>query len=348
VTALTPDALVHVALIEVALFGVLAVLALAARERAEFRRSRSVRRIGHLQDGLVSGSARAVHAFGRLPRSQQPGAAAMLARNLSGAERRRIAGWAETSGLLGRAERWSASRRWHRRLRGVRLFTALAVGADQVLPRLADGDARVRVAATQLAVELAQELGDAELERLTGLLGDRDPGVRFAAGDALCRLAQRAVRPIADVLADPAAGGPLLRSALQVAVVVVDPAYLSSALRLSAHPDPDVRRGAVPVLSHLGGGEASSRLAVLLDDVDAGVRAASAEGLGRLGRWQSAAALGRGLRDLSWDVRRASGLALLRLFEPGELVLLRALHDHDRFAADMARLALSSRDRHRV
>jgi hypothetical protein len=348
VTALTPGALVRVAVIEAVLFGMLAVLALAARERAEFRRGRSVRRLGHIQDGLVSGSMRTVHAFARLPRSQQPGAAVMLARNLSGAERRRIAGWAETSGLLGRAQRWSASRWWHRRLRGLRLLAALAVGAEQVLPRLADRDPRVRVAATQLAVELAEELGDAELDRLTGLLGDRDPGVRFAAGDALCRLARRAVRPIADVLADPTASAPLLRSALQVAVVVVDPAYLSSALRLSAHPEAAVRRAAVPVLSHLGGGEASSRLAVLLDDLDAGVRAASAEGLGRLGRWQSAPAMGRRLRDSSWDVRRASGLALLRLAEPGELVLLRALHDHDRFAADMARLALSSRDRHRL
>jgi hypothetical protein len=37
VTALTPGALVRVAVIEAVLFGMLAVLALAARERAEFR-----------------------------------------------------------------------------------------------------------------------------------------------------------------------------------------------------------------------------------------------------------------------------------------------------------------------
>ena len=69
-------------------------------------------------------------------------------------------------------------------------------------------------------------------------------------------------------------------------------------------------------------------------------RAAAAEGLGRVGSWRSAPRLGEALRDRSWAVRRAAGLALLELDAPGRLVLRRATSDADRFASEMARLAL--------
>jgi len=46
------------------------------------------------------------------------------------------------------------------------------------------------------------------------------------------------------------------------------------------------------------------------------------------------------LCDSAWIVRRASVLALLGMGSPGQLMLRRALKGEDRFASDIARLAL--------
>jgi HEAT repeat protein len=53
-----------------------------------------------------------------------------------------------------------------------------------------------------------------------------------------------------------------------------------------------------------------------------------------------AVSLQRCLRDPSWDVRRAAALALRGLGPVGEVLLRRALRDEDRFARDIATLAL--------
>ena len=78
----------------------------------------------------------------------------------------------------------------------------------------------------------------------------------------------------------------------------------------------------------------------MLDDDDARVRTAAAASLGQLGHWPAAVSLKRCLRDPSWDVRRAAALALRGLGPVGEILLRRALRDEDRFARDMAALAL--------
>jgi HEAT repeat protein len=78
----------------------------------------------------------------------------------------------------------------------------------------------------------------------------------------------------------------------------------------------------------------------MVHDDDAGVRAAAAAALGRLGHWPSAAIIAPLLRDRAWIVRSQGALALRGLGSPGHLYLRRGLTDEDPFAADISRQVL--------
>jgi HEAT repeats len=137
----------------------------------------------------------------------------------------------------------------------------------------------------------------------------------------------------------PAASGAQAAGALRVAAGMGDPELAAAALGRVADADPRVRAGAARLLGGAGGEAAVEALERLIADCDAGVRAAAAGSLGRL-HWPAGARPAAALRDPAWDVRRQAALAL-RAFGPfGEVLLRRALHDEDRFARDMAELAL--------
>lgn len=239
------------------------------------------------------------------------------------------------SGLKNRAGRWCASRRWPRRLKGVRLMILLAAGEDVVPPLLDDPRAEVRSAAAAWAT---QHPSPARITRLVSMLDDGALSCRLAAQAGLIRLGRRAVMPLTAHLLGPAPSA--VPNTLSVAARLNDPALREPALAHRAHPDPAARAAVAQLLSSLGGTEAVGTLEGFLADPAATVRAAAAAGLGALGHWPSAPLLSGRLGDQAWEVRRAAGLALSSLGGPGRLYLQRALQSEDAFAADMARHVL--------
>lgn len=242
--------------------------------------------------------------------------------------------------LVRRANRWCHSRRWPRRLKGVRLLTILAAG-ETVVPRLLD-DTRPEVR-RDAAAWVADHPSRERLPRLVQMLDDDALACRLAARATLVRLGRLAVSTVAQHLTDaePAA----LAGTLTVAARLNDPRLLEPTLAHRSSAEPAVRIGVAQVLSGLGGTEATKTLQELLGDPDSHVRATAATGLGNLAHWPSAPLLADRLGDEAWEVRHAAGLALSRLDAPGRLYLQRARQATDRFAADMAQQVLDLPDR---
>lgn len=237
--------------------------------------------------------------------------------------------------LLSRAERRCGSRRWPRRLKGARLLTILAAGDNVVAPLLDDARPEVR---SEAAAWVAHHPTPARVTRLIQMLDDDALSCRLVARATLIRLGRRSVRPVVCHLtsAQPAA----LVSTLDVAARLTDPAILGPALAHRSSTDPAARTAVADVLASLGGLDAIRALQELLEDPHAGVRATAAAGLGALAHWPSAPLLAHRLGDPAWQVRRAAGLALLRLSAPGRVYLQRARQSEDAFASDMAQQVL--------
>lgn len=252
-------------------------------------------------------------------------------RNFGGEVHDRVAQMAEEIGMVDAAERAARSPFWWRRLRAVRLLTALGASAEQVRALLRDPHPAVRA---QVAEAAAAHPTPAVLAALLEMLSASDTLYRFTVQDALLRAGRAAVDPMAEFLARHR--GPVVLPALEVAAILAHPSLTRPALQLSADAAPQVRARAADVLGAVGGEEAIARLCELLQDEVAGVRAAAAQALGRLRHWPASAALAPLLRDRAWEVRRAAGLALRSLGGPGVLFLRRYQADDDRFAADMA------------
>jgi HEAT repeat protein len=329
-----------IAAAEVAIFllAYAAVIARALRVRATDRllASRTERARTALVTALVGtdGGADegAVDALRALPGSRRIDAVARLTAGLSGESREHLDGLAEHSGLRAPAVRDTRSRRWPRRLAGARLLTLLDGTPAEMGPLLDDPRPEVRAQ----AAEWASEHPDPDtVERLVAMLGDPAPTARFSARDSLVRMGSPAADALGRTL--PRLSGTTLAVALEVAAAVAEPHLLAPALDLARRPDVEVRTRAVTLLGALGGESAVAALERALGDQESDVRAAAATALADLAHWPAAPALARMLEDPAWDCRRAAGLGLLRLGEPGRLLLNRALDSDDRFAADMAR-----------
>lgn len=267
-----------------------------------------------------------------------------VGRQIAGRHRSLLAKLAMATGLYQRAEADCTSMRWSRRLRGADVLTLLGGGREAMTPLLRDPNVYVRTQAAEWAIGHPDPT---VLERLLDLLEDPDPGMRFAAADAVLRVGPPVVEAIAARLdrtpwAGRARHGEL--QLLEVAAAIRDTRFIRPALRLSRAEDPPVRAGAVAVLGLVGGEDAVTRAVELLDDPVAAVRAAAVRALGNLGYWPAAPGVGARLADRSWEVRREAGLALRAMGSPGHLVLRRATRADDRFAADMARLTLALPD----
>lgn len=242
---------------------------------------------------------------------------------------------ADTAGLIAGARADCASRRWHRRLRGLRTLTILGTGVELAGLHLRDPDSRVRGEAARLVGVTADP---DQVVVLTDLLHDPAAGCRFASADVLARLGSSAVPAVVQYLGRPEPHN--LALALQVAAAIADPRFLRPVRALARHGDPEVRRSVATVCAAVGGAEAAATLVAHLDDPSPAVRAEAVAGLGRLQHWAEAPAVAARLRDPSFDVRRAAGLALWRLGGPGHVYLRREQRGDDRFAADMARQVL--------
>lgn len=274
-----------------------------------------------------------------LPRRLQVRLFVELAAHLAGAQWRYLGALAREVGLVEAAEADTRSRRWWRRLRGVRLLTVIG-GGEGAVPRLLD-DPHPAVRAE--AVEWAGEHpGEQVVARLVAQLADPGRLGSYELRDALLRIGSPVVPHLARFLQTH--GGREAEAALEVAAGLPDSRLTAAALRLCRDPLPAVRERAASLAGALGGDEAVAVLQELLDDPDASVRAAAAASLGRLGHWPAAPRIASLLRDPAWVVRSQSALALRRLGSPGLLFLRRALTDADRFAADISRQVLDIPD----
>lgn len=299
-------------------------------------------RAGLVGDGQTDDPAPALAA---LPSRLHPAAFTDLALSLNGTVSTRIGRMAQEGGMVAAATSLCHSRRWWRRLRGVRMLALVGAGTHIVPPLLADHDPRVRAAAAEW---VADRRDGALADRLVRMLGDPAPRCRFAATAGLLRLGRASVAPLLEILTAPAAHPerlPLdavipLDAVLDVAAAVAEPSLLAPGLVHCRDGDPRVRSRAATLVAAIGGADATFTLDGLLADPDAGVRAAAARGLGTLGHWPAAPALAVALTDPAFDVRREAALALRRMGPPGHLYLRRALREGDLFAADMSRQVL--------
>lgn len=283
-------------------------------------------------DGLSPSERSSLHA---LPPSVRIGLLAALGAALSGSGRDRLTALATDLGVSAWAERCCRSRRWWRRLRGVRVLTSVGGGDDVVPALLRDAHREVRAAAAAWSVDRPRP---DSVARLLDLLGDPEPLVRFAAKNALLRIGRESVEGVADRISK--ANGRQLEELLEVAIGLAEPRLAAPAQRLVADRSPRVRALTARLIAAVGGARAVVAVEALLNDPDSEVRAAAVAGLGQLGHWPSGPAIAAALRDPAWDVRRQAALALRALGAPGLVLLRCALSDDDRYARDIARQVL--------
>jgi HEAT repeat protein len=283
---------------------------------------------------LAPADARALE---RLPDERRIDLFADLAQSVAGAPRSALAEAAAELGVIARAERWCGSRWWRRRLRGARLLTTLGGGDEAVPPLLEDSRPEVRAQAAEWAAGHGSE---ANVRRLTTMLGDPLGLARFTVMDSLIRLGASAVEPLRDAIAAAEAGQGAVVAALRVGAAIGDPRLAAAARERLEDEDPGVRAWAVRLVGAVGGDENAGAVVARLGDPAEEVRAAAAVALGRLGHWPAAPELAARLSDESWRVRRNAALALRSLGPAGELLLGRALREEDRFARDIARQTL--------
>ena len=246
---------------------------------------------------------------------------------------RRASGAAD---LVAAGRRWLTSRRWWRRLQGVRTLVLLGEPVPEAVRLLDDPHPDVRAEAAALVT--IGPVGDEALHRLVQMLGDPVLRCRFAAEEALLAIGA----PVTDALvaalgAEESAATPAM---LRIASRIASPPLLSPALTLDHADDPATRAGAADVLGTIGGDRAATALRELLNDPQAMVRAAAARSLGSLGEWASAPLLAARVKDPSWDVRRAAAGALRSLGPAGRMYLRRSAGSADPAEAQMAQHVL--------
>jgi len=174
---------------------------------------------------------------------------------------------------------------------------------------------------------------------LYALLKDPHAICRFCAQDALHRLGTPVIDSLIAFIEQEEEGEALIL-ALEVAALLRDDRFAGVAQSRRHAKCPRVRRQSVLLLGTTASPGVAETLLSSVEDPDAGVRAAAAQGLGGLRYWAAAPVLSRLLQDPSWLVRRASAMALRELGGPGLLFLHRAHQGGDRYAADMAEYIL--------
>jgi len=222
----------------------------------------------------------------------------------------------------------------------VRLLACLDVEPDVLLRMLSDPRPEVR---QQAAEHAPRSTGKPRVAALVRLFDDPHPGVRFAAMDSVARCGEAAVSDLS-VSLFVANRTETLLAALRVSLTVPPARLAYEAHQLCRSTVPEVRRGALQLVAAIpaAGGAAPERLLAALDDPTPANRAVAAEGLGRLRHLAAAPKLAQMMQDSSWDVRRASGVALHDMGASGQVVLRHMTRSPDRYAADMATLVLTA------
>jgi hypothetical protein len=280
-----------------------------------------------------------VVSFRRLPIERKIDLVIELGASFVGKERDRLNSLAAREGLSEWAEKRASSKRWWRRLQGARLFSIIDADSHTMHLLLWDNHELVRA---QAAEWVPSHPTPERISRLIELLTDPNRLCRFVAHDSLINLRESAVPALIESLSIEQ--GPRVVDALKVAKHMSDARLLSPAIKLSSDPYYPVRIAAVELLGALGGEQAVARLVSLVEDPESLVRAAAAETLGRLGHWNSAPKLVSLLGDEAWETRKASGLALVSLGNPGVVALRHSAKSNNKKASEMARRLLASSD----
>lgn len=254
-------------------------------------------------------------------------------------EHRRLIGWLEARGYIGR---------WIRDL-GHRSPWRRARAAEQL------GIARVPRAVEPLIGALADPVSDVRMRaaRSLGALGGRR--ARQALVQALAEDNRWSVIRIADVLREmgdvvvaeliaayPEFNRPARLAVLELLAGLGDASITPFLVAQLDDLDRDVRARAAAALGRIGDGRCLSALRTALHDGEWPVRAMACKALGELGTTSAIPELCPALRDREWWVRANAANALLRLGEPGRDALCEMLDDQDAFARDQALSSLQS------
>lgn len=294
-------------------------------------------RVGLIQ-ALESGAPAAdcdVPGVRVLPRRIQIRLFIDLAERLSGSRLQELTNLARRLAIVQHGEHLCRSRRWPRRIRGIRLLTALGEGEHLIPSLFHDPSPIVRSEVTHWA---ADHPSPAAIEEVLRALTDEDGFCRFAAHNALHRMGAAAVRPLERYIASQT--GAALERAMAVAASLGHEEFSELAGKLVDHDSPSIRKLALDTLARAGDLQSVPLVLNRLNDPEPSVRRAAVRTLGHLHCWQTAPTLGLLLADPVWAVRQETGTVLRSLGAPGVLVLRRALANSDRFVADMARHVL--------
>ncbi len=305
------------------------------RHRREARRDRIETDLATV---MFQSEVQAAEAAGRL--ADMPHGAVFdlvqrLATDLGGDADERLRQLVSTAGLTRDIRRRLNSRSWRRRAQGAALASLLPPGDPGRWLLLSDKRALVRArAAESLEQDDASELAPT----LTSMLHDESEAVRFAAQQALLKGDTRVVDAVRAYLGQPHSVGTAY--ALEIAANFPDPRLTQAIAKHTKATDPRERaiatRGLGPWLFE------PEIFRELLNDEAPLVRATAATTVGSRGAEIMAADVGRLLRDPSWEVRRAAGLALTKMGPAGTMTLRVYANDNDAYAADMAQQVLAT------
>lgn len=320
----------------VTVLALLVALFAATTSRAAGRRRRAAveSRWHDARPLSADGDARSTDGLRELSPRRRVTAIAALVGSLSGELVATVLGPDDLPELRRLGDAWTRSRRWWRRLHGVRMLVQLDEPPEAHRAMLTDRRPEVRA---EVAGWVARDPRPEDIGRLVRMLDTDVKGCRFAAENALRRIGAAAVPELTDYLSGPAERAAV---ALAVAAAAGTPALLPVAARWSRDADPVNRAASAAVLATVGTDEAGRLLVALLRDPDPRVRAAAAAGLGEMALWAAAPQLVEQLHDPDWSARRSAAAALRGLGPVGRLCLRRALADPDPRAVEIVRHVL--------
>jgi lambda repressor-like predicted transcriptional regulator len=241
----------------------------------------------------------------------------VLARNVTGEGIIVLRELSEELGIRARIESETTSRVWHRRLLAVRLMAALEVRDPRIRDLLDDPNPTVRAQCVQWATA---DPTPANLERLAEMVEDPDDRCRFEARDALTRLGVVAAGTVLDMLRSDRPRR--VDTGLRIASLARDPGYTETLRSFLRTGTPEQQVLAAASLS-AADPAALRTLHRLICHTDPTIRLAAVEVLAEDKDWHQATVIAPLLADPSHTVRRAAGLALLRLGAPGLIMLRR-------------------------
>ena len=274
----------------------------------------------------------------RAPRRIQVHVFLSLAPSLAGQQRNALVGVAHEIGLISYAAAKCQAIPWWERLEGARLLTALGSNAQVMVELLDDPYPLVRAQAAEWAAEHPDEH---LIDKLIEMLHDPEQICRFSARESILEIGEPTVHPFLRHIVTVHQEN-VSAEEVEVIVGLASPVFLPVALRFADHENPRIRGLACQALGAIGVSEGIDTLVERLDDPDVPARTEAARALGTLGHWPAGPKVARLMQDSSFEVRRASGMALKAMGAPGEVLLRRVTHGDDRYAAAMARHVLDT------